>query len=107
MTNHLNSSFWRRPATRLGCWAVGLAAAFVVLNIVNSAVFMRLPEHVPWRQTVLPFYGIFMLLCGLAAGVIGLIALIRKHERSWLVWLTILPGAFSLLLVLGEFLVPH
>jgi hypothetical protein len=33
--------------------------------------------------------------------------MIRQHERSWLVWLTILPGLFVLFLVLGEFLVPH
>lgn len=39
----------------------------------------------PWRHITLPFYGIFMLLCGLGAGVVGLMAMIRNHERSWLV----------------------
>ena len=107
MATHSSSSFLQRPGTRLGWWAVGLAAAFVVMNIINSAVFMHLSEDVPWRQTVLPFYGIFMMLCGLAAGVVGLIAILRKHERSWLVWLAVLPGAFALLFTLGEFLVPH
>ena len=52
-------------------------------------------------------YGIFMMLCGLAPGVIGLIAVFRRHERSWMVWLTILPGAFVVFFLLGEFLVPH
>lgn len=56
---------------------------------------------------MLPFYGIGMLACGLAAGVVGFIAVIRRHERSWLVWLTMLPGAFVIFFVLGEFLVPH
>jgi hypothetical protein len=102
-----DSPFLKRPSTHLGWWAVGLAIAFIVMSIVNSAVFMRLSEDVPWRQTILPFYGIFMMLCGLASGVVGLIAIIRKHERSWLVWLTILPGTSALLFVLGEFLVPH
>jgi hypothetical protein len=101
------STFLRRPSTRLGWWAVGLAIAFIVMSIVNSAVFMRLSEAIPWRQTILPFYGIFMMLCGLATLVVGLIAIIRNHERSWLVWLTILPGASALLSVLGEFLLPH
>jgi len=32
---------------------------------------------------------------------------IRKNERSWLVWLTILLGAFALLVTLVELLVPH
>jgi len=106
----LSSSLWRRPGTRPGWWAVGLAAAFVVMFMINSTVFMPAYQgaaNVWWRQTLLPFYGIFMMLCGLAAGVVALIALIRKHERSWLVWLTILPGAFMLFLILGEFLVPH
>ena len=107
MTIQSGSSFLQRPRTQAGWWAVGLAAVFVVMFMINSAVFMRLPENVPWRQTVLPFYGIFMMLCALAAGVVGLIAVLRKHERSWLVWLAVLPGAFALLFLLGEFLVPH
>ena len=102
---------WRRifgwPSTRLGWWSVALTATFVVLMIINNTVFMRLPEDVTWRETILPFYGFFMMLCGFAAGIVGLIAVIRRHERSLLVWLTILPGLFVLVFVLGEFLVPH
>jgi hypothetical protein len=41
------------------------------------------------------------------AGIVGLIAVIRRHERSWLVWLAMLPGLMVVALVLGEFLVPH
>ena len=104
-----NSSalFLKRPSTRPGWWAVGLAITFIVMSIVNSTVFMRLSEDVPWRQTILPYYGIFMMLCGLATFVVALIAILRNHERSWLVWLTLLPGASALLFILGEFLVPH
>lgn len=106
MTNS-SSAFLKRPTTRPGWWAVGLAIAFIVMSIVNSAVFMRLSEDVPWRQTILPFYSIFMMLCGLATFVVGLIAITRSHERSWLVWLSLLPGASALVLILGEFLVQH
>ncbi|OQA21574.1 MAG: hypothetical protein BWY63_01216 [Chloroflexi bacterium ADurb.Bin360] len=107
MTTQPGSSFHQRPKTPLAWWAVGFALAFFVMQGLNSAVFMRLAEDIPWRQTVLPFYGIFMMLCGVAAGVVGLIALLRKHERSWMVWLAILSGASALLFVLGEFLAPH
>ncbi|MBL7007058.1 MAG: hypothetical protein ISR78_08265 [Spirochaetia bacterium] len=69
--------------------------------------FMRLPENVSWRTTILPFYGVFMILCGLSAGIIGTLAIVRKHEHSWLVWLAVLPGLFGLIFLLGEFLVPH
>ena len=72
--------------------------------IINSTIFMRLPEDVTWRVTVLPFYGIFMMLCGLAAGIVGLIAVTRQHERSWLVWLAILPALYFIGFVLFMFL---
>jgi hypothetical protein len=101
------SPFLKRPSTRLGWWAAGLAIGFITMSIINPAVIMRLSENVPWRQTILPIYGILMMLCGLATFVVGLIAIIRSHERSWLVWFTLLPGASALLFVLGELLVPH
>jgi hypothetical protein len=107
MTNQQNSTFRQHPATKLGWWALYLAVAFWVMSIINNVVFMRLPEQVSWRQTLLPFYGILMLLCGLVAGVVGLIALLKKQERSWMVWLAILSGAYVLFLLVGEFLVPH
>lgn len=107
MTTSNSSSFRQHPATKPGWWAVYLAVVFWVMSIINNVVFMRLPEQVSWRQTLLPIYGIFMLLCGLAAGVVGLIALLKKQERSWMVWLAILPGAWVLFMLLGEFLFPH
>jgi hypothetical protein len=48
-----------------------------------------------------------MLLCGLASGIIGWIAVIRSHERSWLILLTLLPGLWVVFMLLGEFLFPH
>ena len=95
------------PSTRPGKWAVGLAAVFVVMFIINAAVFMQLAEDVSWRQTVLPFYGIAMLLCGLASGILGLIAILRQRERSFLVWLPLLFALWVVFMLLGEFLVPH
>ena len=101
----LRRSILSWPGTRAGWWSVGLAATFVVLMIINGAVFMN--PTFPGSDTILPFYGIFMMLCGFAAGIVGLIAVVRLRERSLLVWLTILPTFFVLVFVLGEFLVPH
>ena len=98
--------FLKRPSTRLGWWSVGLGAAFVAFYMISAAVFWRMPANTPW-QPLLPFYGIAMLLIGLAAGIVGLIAVIRQRERSWLVWLTTLLGLQVIVLLLGEFLVPH
>ena len=111
MDTHTDQRSKRRslvwPGTRLGWWAFGLVALYVVLSILDTAVFMRVTFSEQLTQTVLPFYGIFMLLCGLAGTIIALIAIIRKKERSILVWICLLPGVFVLFLVFGELLFPH
>jgi hypothetical protein len=99
--------FFARPLTKLGWWAGSLMLAFVLLFLINSFVFMPPSTNALFPRTFLIFFGILMILCGLAAGVLGLVALIRNHEHSWFVWLAVLPGAFVLFLLLGELLVPH
>jgi hypothetical protein len=99
--------FGNKPHTHLGWWAVWLAAVFVVMFLINSFVFMPTSSDASWRHVILPFYGIAMLLCGLASGIIGWIAVIRKHERSWLVLLTLLPGLWVVFMLVGELLLPH
>ncbi len=99
--------FFGLPQTKLG-WAAGsLLIAFVIMFFVNSFLFMPPSTNVLIPRTFLIFYGIFMMLCGFSAGVLGLFALIKNHERSWFVWLAVLPGAFVLFFLLGELLVPH
>jgi Ca2+/Na+ antiporter len=46
-------------------------------------------------------------LCGFVAGIIGLIAVIKQHERSLLVYLAMIPLLFEVIFILGEFLIPH
>ena len=92
MTN-LSYSIWHRPATKLGWWAVGLALGYFVLMPLWS--FMG------------PLGAWPAFLCGAAGGVCGLIAITRQHERSWLVWLTVLPLALVLFFFVGEFAFPH
>ena len=87
-----SSHFFGVPYTKLGWWAVGLAVAGVIGILAWS---------------IIPGGACLGFLCGLAGGIIGLMAIIREHERSLLVWLTILPGIFVILFLLGEFLFPH
>ena len=77
----------------------------MVAFIINQAVFVSGLVQMEGGVSSL-FYAIVLLGFGLAGGVVGLIAVIRQHERSWLVWLTMLPLLFVLLLVIGEFLIP-
>jgi hypothetical protein len=90
------------PRTRLGWYSVGLEATFVVLFIFNLAVFLPAPGVVAWREALV---GVLLLLCGFGGGIAALIALVRRHEHSALVWLALLPGLFVLFMI-GEFLVP-
>ena len=103
----LASTIGQRPHTKLGWWAVGLTITCISMFIFNAAVFLRLTQVNVWQQVLLSIFAISILLCGLASGITGAIALIRKRERSWMVWLTLLPGAFVIFLILGELLIPH
>lgn len=96
-----------RPSTRLGWWAVSLAGFFLILYVINAAVFMPSEVDAPWRHVVLPFYGILMMSSGIASGISGLVAVIKKRERSLLLSFPLLLGLFILFLLFGEFLVPH
>lgn len=101
------SNFVKKPGTRLGWWSVGLAIVFMVMMAILSTNVMSPTMSDLWRRWLWPAYGISMMTCGVAALVVGLIAVIAKKERSWLVWLALFPGTFALFFVLGEFLFPH
>jgi hypothetical protein len=84
--------FFAIPSTQLGGWAVRLAGASIVLILAWS---------------ILPGGAMLGFLCGISGGVIALISVIRQHERSWLVFLSILPLLWVFIFILGEFLIPH
>jgi ammonia channel protein AmtB len=110
MSEKIRSAFWQRPTTRLGWWAVGLAIGWLGFNI-GSSIIVNIRSRMPStsENIVLINYGLLMLLVGLAAGIVALIALLRKsrRERSWLVWASLLPGLMVIALLIGEFTIPH
>ena len=97
------------PSSRLGWWAVGLGVLFSVLWTINTFLLVQTGsgDQPLWMQLMLPFYGIIMLFSGLGAGILALVALFRRGERSWLVYITLLPFLLVIFLLAGEFLVPH
>ena len=100
--------FFSQPVTSTGWWAAGLGIGFVILFLINALVLIPFSAaQPPWSRPLMIFYGLFMLACGLGGAVAGLLAILRRGERSWLVWLPLLPGALVIFLLLGEFLVPH
>lgn len=107
MASRSKPSFWRLPVTKSGWWAVALAIVYTLMGIVYMVAVVRLPANSPQTPTVVPNFVPLMMVVGLAAGVVGLVALIRNHERSWLTWLSILPGVTVLVLLLGDLLLTH
>ena len=97
----------RWPSTPLGWWALGLVAAFGVLMLLNDMLLMRSHGQVGWRQALQPLCGIAMALCALAAGIVGLVAFTRQHERSWLMWPPMLAGLFIIIFLLGSVFMPR
>jgi hypothetical protein len=86
------SHFNERPHTKLGWWAVGLAIVGILL--------------VP-AWTLLPGGAALGFLCELAGGILALVAIARQRERSWALWLALLPMLNVFVFLLGEFLIPH
>lgn len=94
------------PVTMLGRWSVWMVTAFVVMFISNVFinVYVVRPASEPGFLVVYWLFVIFMLASGLAGGILGLTAVVKKHERSFLVWLAVFFGLFVLLLILNELL---
>lgn len=97
-----NPPLWRRvfslPKTRLGWWSVGLAAAFV-LYLFGLIIGVSALE-----AENLPGIGSFMFVVTLAAAATGLMAVLRRGERSILVVFPVVIGLFVLFFEIGEFL---
>jgi hypothetical protein len=97
-----HNPMWRRfhslPKTRLGWWSVVLTAAFLLylfgLTIGVSAL----------EAENLPGIGLFMFGATLAAAATGLMAVLRRGERSILMIFPILLGVSALFFEVGEFL---
>jgi len=81
------------PTTRLGRWAVGLAAANVVLVL-------------GWRLMG-PLGAFPGFACGLAGGVVAMVAIFRRGERAITVFAALVPLLLVVAFVLAELIVGH
>lgn len=93
------------PSTRTGIWSVWLGVIFIVAFVANIAINVNVIRPFGVEQPLITIYITFvisMLLCGLAGGVTGILALTRQHEHSPFVWISTLCGLFVLLLILNE-----
>ena len=93
---------WRRvfslPKTRLGWWSAGLTALFLVY------IFALIIGVSTLEAENLPGIGLFMFGVTLAAAATGLVAVLRRGERSILMIFPVLIGVAALAMNIGEFL---
>jgi hypothetical protein len=94
------SKFSQKPKTRLGWWVFGLGLPLLFVgpilgffaSVIRIALIILIAADV------------------ITATVLGLIA-IKKGERSWAVWLGLIPAILALLffafMLLGELIFPH
>lgn len=89
------------PRTRLGLWAARFLIAFVGLFVTLCAL-VAVGERGVWLVAlVIPLF-----LAGLLAGATAAVAVVRRGERSVLVFLPMLVGIVIAIFLLGE-LVGH
>ena len=97
----LTEKLFTRPLTRTGWWAVGFEAAFVALFTAMVLWGNRA------RYGFDPVAGALAVLTGasaVAGGVAGGVGIVRKGERSLVLFLIVLVGLLVLLFAAGEFL---
>ena len=101
--------FKNRPATRLGWWGFGFGIG-MILWMTLASVFAAAIR--PWLSSInsplaAPDFGVGM---GFVLMVIGLFALvccvtaIFKGERSWAVWVGLVPVAMFLFMLIADLL---
>ena len=107
MTTHPSPRHVMRgwPESRVGRLAMtfaGGAVGGIVLLVLAFALDLVQPAASytdSWPQLV---WGAGIWACGIGAVVTGLIALIGRHERSWMVGLATVLGLLPLVLLLSE-----
>jgi hypothetical protein len=96
--------FW--PKTRLG-WVAALSFdLFVVLYIINGYMIKLSASSSWWLTSVLPYYGVALMLTVVTASVGSVIAVLLGRDRAWAVRIATVPifvwvGVQSLIVVLN------
>ena len=96
------------PSTRAGQWAAGLAGGVVVLFPLLGVLAGANASDWGWgARLALILAGLAGVATALSAGIVSIVAVVRRGERSIVLLAPILLGAFWAMFVLGEFLSPH
>ena len=97
------------PVTRVGWWSVGLLAAFAAFLIVLFSLIAAGERGGDefFSNLWLALPGLGAGLSGVLAGVTAAFAIVRRGERSVLVFLVLFVGLIVALFLLGEVVSDH
>ncbi|HEY3310457.1 MAG TPA: hypothetical protein VGK00_02345 [Anaerolineales bacterium] len=94
MASLSQGKFLKLPQTRLGWWAAWLSIIFVKTFLPTTSSSVHLP-------------GMLIMAFGISGGILIVLALAWRKERSRLLWLLLLPGLFAIWFTAGELFYPH
>ena len=97
------------PATRAGWWSLRLGAVFAgsLALILALVVSGQRGGDTFFDNVLLGLTGLAAGASVIAAGIVALFAVLRRGERSIVVYFVLLIGLYALVLVIGEFASPH
>jgi len=104
------------PTTGLGWWSIGLIVAMPILFLIGASFANSVYESVPAGGTLFadiaarPALALIML-AGMAAGIsafiTGILTIVRRKEKSLLVYISTVTGALLIIFLVGEIVSPH
>ena len=89
------------PKTSLGRWSVSLAAAFILVVVLNI-LLGKACNVLEFNSGSIELRIFFVALCisGIGTLVTGLISIIKSKERSILTFLALVVGVFTLFFII-------
>jgi len=98
------AGFLSLPASRIGKWSAWLLVVSLILVLLNNLVIMPRTEQNTDLQLAQRIFNLFVFLCAIAAGLTGLLAVVIKRERSWVLFVSILLLIFAVAMNAGPLL---
>jgi hypothetical protein len=88
------------PKTRLGKWAGGLLAVFLVL--LTALILGRNVARIQPGTPLIVIVGICVMIAGIATFVSGVVSLTKFKDRSFVVILAVIFGSLAILIIIME-----
>lgn len=96
--------FLSLPTTGVGRWSAWLLLASLALVLLNNIVVMPETERNIALELAQRLFNLAIFLCIAVTGLLGLLAIILKRERSWVLLLSILLLIFVVVMNVGPLL---